>query len=68
MIIKAKWINSVSYPNMTNGNDYLVWGAINGGCQTIDDNGAVFAAPGLENTSFWQLVSIETVGQVQIFP
>lgn len=69
MVIKAKWVNTPPpYSNMTTGKVYLVWGAINGGCQVVDDTGAVFAAPGLDNAAFWQLVSITDVGDISIYP
>ena len=69
MIIKAKWLGTPPpYANMTNGKVYTLWGTVAGGSLTVDDNGAIFAAPGLDAAAFWQLMSITDTGPVQIYP
>lgn len=66
MIIRAKWTNTGSYPNMSSGKVYTVLVADTQGVVINDDTGTMFLAPALQSPGFWQLVSATDIGPVTV--
>lgn len=72
MRIRAKYVGS-GESNLTTNNDYDVIGfARDGGGNSfgvvIDDNGDIKYTTGINNTATWDLLSVETVTGLQVYP
>lgn len=69
MVVKYKRIAS-SGDGFTQNNDYIVLGFADSVALLLNDSQVAFGISysDLNNTSIWDLVSIETCGTVQLYP
>ena len=68
MLIKAKYVGN-GESNLTVNQDYVVLGFYDRRLIIIDDNGVLYRTiQDYDNAAQWQLVSVNVIGSISIFP